>query len=446
MRRLFNIEFVKGFKKTFTEQIIQQSYQGKETLSGKELVSLTPSKQLNFFIMKALFQEWQEEMKRLESPYFDYKHPDVKKALVQFMNALSQHIQVNAETLETLISKALDEAFVIVTDPAAFVRNEFAGREQQAYQQKHAKPILKYLKLLTEEFDDFFNAQAAGTYAEVFEIAEDYFADVDLSESQESLFTNLSKVTPITLEQLLDEEEFVDITHFEDDLEEDEPEPVIEETPKVEEEEVTEEEPVPEEVEEPSESTEEEVEERSEPEAAIVEETDEELEVTPAAEAEEEPDEQLVAEPEQESIPATEPEPDPEPIVEPDPEPESIVEPAPEPETASAPEQDPEAENTTINDQFSETKEESLAEKLEKEEQSGTILNSVSVNQKYMFVQELFEGDANTFQKALAEIEYSGSFDDAVEHLVTNYARQYDWDMNSDEVKELLKVIFRRFR
>ncbi len=431
MRRLFNIEFVKGFKKTFTEQIIHQSYQGKDTLSGKELVSLSPSKQLNFLIMKALFQEWQEEMKRLESPYFDYKHPDVKKALVQFMNALSQHIQVNAETLEALIAKALDEAFVLVTDPAAFIQNEFAGREHQTYQQKHAKPILKYLKLLTEEFDDFFNAQASGTYAEVFEIADDYFADVDLSESQERLFTNLSEVTPITLEQILDEEEFVDITHFEDDMEEEEPEPETEEAPVVEEE-VVEEEPVsavseePEEVEELAEETEDEPAESEE--EAIEESLDEGDEIIPEPEPQEEPtrEEEIVEEPE----------------------PEEVTEPEPETELDSEPvaEQDPEPENTTINDQFSEVKEESLAEKLEKEEQPGSILNSVSVNQKYMFVQELFDGDANTFQKALAEIEHSGSFDDAVEHLVTNYARQYDWDMNSDEVKELLKVIFRRFR
>lgn len=438
MRRLFNIEFVKGFKKTFTEQIIQQSYQDKETLSGKELVALSPSKQLNFLIMKALFQEWQEEMKRLESPYFDYKHPDVKKALVQFMNALSQHIQVNAETLEVLTSKALDEAFVLVTDPAAFIQNEFAGREQQTFQPKHARPILKYLKVLTEEFDDFFNAQASGTYAEVFEIAEDYFADVDLSESQERLFANLSEVTPISLEQLLDEEEFVDITHFEDDPEEEEPEPKREETPVVEEEEIIEEEPVQEdseEVEEATESIEEEVNEPSQPEETMVEEPDEkeeEEEIAPEPEPVEEPEEEIEEEPEPEPEPM--PEAESEPIEEPDPQPEPVSEPEPEPD------------NTTINDQFSEAKEESLAEKLEKEEQPGAILNSVSVNQKYMFVQELFDGDANTFQKALTEIEHSGSFDDAVEHLVTNYARQYDWDMNSDEVKELLKVIFRRFR
>lgn len=428
MRRLFNIEFVKGFKKTFTEQIIHQSYQAKDTLSGKELVTLTPSKQLNFLIMKALFQEWQEEMRRLESPYFDYKHPEVKKALVQFMNVLSQHMEVNAKTLETLISKALDEAFVLVTDPAEFVRQEFAGREQQAFQPRHSRPILKYLKLLTEEFDDFFNAQATGSFAEVFEIADDYFADVDLSESQEKLFSNLSEIVPISVEELLDEEEFADITQFEDEPEDEEEEPEIAEVAAIEEEE-----PV------------------TEVEAEVVVEVDEpeiedEVQEVPSSE-EEEQEERLISDP----APLPSEPPVEEEFVAEDPEPETTPEPAPTIDTVPelSVELEPESEEpegTTINDQFSDAKDESLVEKLEKEEQPGTILSGVSVNQKYMFVQELFEGDANTFQKALAEIEHAGSFDDAVEHLVTNYARQFDWDMNSEEVKELLKVIFRRFR
>lgn len=437
MRRLFNIEFVKGFKKTFTEQIIHQSYQAKDTLSGKELVTLSPSKQLNFLIMKALFQEWQDEMRRLESPYFDYKHPEVKKALVQFMNVLSQHMEVNSKTLEALVSKALDEAFVLVTDPAEFIRNEFAGREQQAFQPRHSKPILKYLKLLTEEFDDFFNAQATGSFAEVFEIADDYFADVDLSESQEKLFSNLSEIVPITLEELLDEEEFADITQFEDEPEDEEPEIAI--VPAVESEAQA-----PEIVEDVEEEV---AVEADEPEIEDFE-TEEEVQEVPSSQ-EEELEEPVISDPapvsseppEEEEVVAEDPEPEPTPQPAPtiDPEPELSVVPAPDPEPE-------ESENTTINDQFSDSKDESLVEKLEKEEQPGTILSGVSVNQKYMFVQELFEGDANTFQKALAEIEHAGSFDDAVEHLVTNYARQFDWDMNSEEVKELLKVIFRRFR
>lgn len=413
MGRLFNIEFVKGFKKTFTSAIIQKSYANKDNLTGKELLSVTPSKQLNFLIMKVLFRQWQEEMKRLESPYFNYKEPEVKKALVQFMNVLSQHIHVSADTLTDLLSQSIDQALILVTDPAEFVKQEFAGKEKHTYQTKHVKPILKYLKLLTEEFDDFYHSQARGTYAEVFEIAEDYFADADLTEAQEKLFADLSEISPIAIENVLDEEEFVDITRIDDDLtgfdEEPDPEPAPPE-PKVD--------PQP-------------VEEAPEPQ--------------PAATVVQDP---IVDETPDEPTPAPTLEPEPEPA--PTPEPEAEVEPEETEPVDTSDEPEPHAETpeevTTLNDQFSAQKEESLAERLEKEDTPGSIASNISVNQKYMFVQELFGGDANAFQKAISEIEHSLSFDDAVEHLVTNYARQFEWDMNSDEVKELLKVIFRRFR
>lgn len=424
MGRLFNIEFVKGFKKTFASAIVQNSYTNKGTLSGKELLSLTPSKQLNFLVMKVLFRQWQEEMKRLESPYFNYKEPEVKKALIQFMNVLSQHIQVSAETLTALLDQSIDQALILVTDPAEFVKQEFSGKNGQAYQVKQAKPILKYLKLLTEEFDDFFNSQAKGTYKEVFEIAEDYFADVDLIEAQEKLFSDLSEITPISLAEVLDEEEFVDITRIDEDLTDFE-----EEAAPAEEEEVA----APEKDEEPAPETDEKTPDSAEESEIVEEQTEPEVKKEAAKEPEPAPEtEETDSEPETKAE-EIEPEPTPEP------------EPAPEPESSPEPEQES-SEVTTLNDQFSAQKEESLAERLEKEEPVGSMASSISVNQKYMFVQELFGGDANGFQKAIAEIEHSISFDDAVEHLVTNYAKQHDWDMNSDEVKELLKVIFRKFR
>ena len=435
MGRLFNIEFVKGFKKTFTSQIISDAYQGNDTLSGKKLLALTPSKQLNFLVMKVLFQQWQSEMKRLESPYFDYKDPDVKKALVQFMNVLSQHIEVSSDVLTELLSTAIDEALIIVTDPAKFIKNEFSGKSTQPYQTKHAKPILKYLKLLSEEFEDFFNFQATGSYSEVFEIAEDYFADVDLMESQDKLFSDLSEVTSISIENVLDEEEFVDITRIDEDLDDD----FDDEIQDVAEAEVDLPPPAPEQPEPRADEAPDEVTTPTREETSNIRTVYSE-DLTFGEEKPSEDFDALEDEPVAEVIEqdtAEYPEEEPEvPIaskkkpLEPTFEPEGEIEPS----------------EPTLNDQFSKASEVSLAEKLEQEEKPGSISSGISVNQKYMFVQELFGADANAFQTSIAEIENFSSFDEAVEYLVTNYARQFDWDMNSDEVKELLKVVFRRFR
>ena len=79
-------------------------------------------------------------------------------------------------------------------------------------------------------------------------------------------------------------------------------------------------------------------------------------------------------------------------------------------------------------------------------EQVDNMMSAISVNHRYMFINELFDGEADIFTEAIGKIEKCSSFDDSVEILVQNYAKDYHWDMNSDEVKELLKIIFRRFR
>ncbi len=392
MSRRLNEEFIAKYKNSFSEAVLSKVFASKASLTGKELLQVTPSKQLNFLVMKILFKEWQSEMKRLESPYFNYRSQEVRQAMVQFMNTLSQNIEVNRDTLMTLLGQALSECFLLITGPSEFVKQEFPDRDSVPYSSKHAKSLLKYIKVLTDEFEDFFNAQASGTYAEVFEIADDYFADVDLTPAQEQVLADLGAIQPLTLEDLLSEEELVDVIDFGEDFEEDQPEesaPVAAPQPEAPEEK-------------------------------------EELEIPISAKEDLPVDEEKVEEPTDEEAAETET---------PEDEVTEQEEPQDEVETAS-----------TVNDQFAEEEDRSVAKHLEEAEDVKGMLSAISVNQQYMFAQELFEGDANAFQKAISEIDGFNTFDDAVEHLVSNYAKNYDWDMNSDQVKELLKVIFRRFR
>ena len=99
----------------------------------------------------------------------------------------------------------------------------------------------------------------------------------------------------------------------------------------------------------------------------------------------------------------------------------------------------------TINEQF-EKNEETLAEHHESSRKGDSILELISLNHRYMFIKELFLNDKNQFEQALAELEDFDSFDSSVEFLVQSYAKHNEWNMQSDEVKEFLKVLFRRHR
>ena len=401
MKTTFNEDFVAKYKSSFTEQVLATAFESVQSLSGKALVNLTPCKQLNFFVLKDLFTQWQAEMKALESPYFNFKAPEVRKSMTQFMNTLSRHIEVEQEALGPLVENALGDCFLIATDPAEFIKKELADRKSQEYSAKHVKPLLKYIKVLNEEFDDFFEGQAKGEYEEVFEIATDYFADVDITPAQDSIFSELSQVEAIELSDLLLADELEDVIAFEEeDLEESDELVEASSSQQVYQESA------------PISSEDDTVPDQDDVEESITTEVEETLE-------EEEVEDNAMTE----------------------------VDPAEEdqePETMDVEESEDTSE--ILNDQFKDKTEQTVADHLEETQEVEGMLASISLNQRYMFAQELYGGDANAFQTSINTIDGIGSFDDAVEHLVTNYAKKFDWDMNSDEVKELLKIIFRKFR
>lgn len=89
--------------------------------------------------------------------------------------------------------------------------------------------------------------------------------------------------------------------------------------------------------------------------------------------------------------------------------------------------------------------------KFESEEYSimkGTIKDlteSVGINQKFMFTKALFHGNPDLLNHALKSIDQCENFIEAIELLNQRYVGELNWDKGSDEVNELLQLIFRKF-
>ena len=368
-----NYDFVGDFKHKYTTKLVEENIEKGESISGKQILKLTPSRQLNLFVIKILFQEWQDEMKQLESPYFDYKDPVVRKAMVEFMNVLSQHINVKDEDLIPLLEKAYDEVILLHLDPAGYLELELKDRPKAELSTKLIKQLTKYLVVFKDEMNEFLEGVKGDPIGEVIEKARYYFEGHDSRSYFEDLIESFSDTVEVSLSDFLAKED---------------------ET-----------------------ASEEETEETHETEvAAINAESDTpESENKPLSTYDEEETEDLKNEVREEVI------------------------------SNIPPGEDEDIEDeSTLNKKY-EVEAKTLAD-MHEEKKIDSIMEAISINHRYMFLQELFDGDNDQFQKAIREVETCGSFDEAVELLVQNYAKDYFWDMNSDEVKELLKVIFRRFR
>ena len=403
MQKKLNEDFIDSYCEKFAKKVTGSFFTDeKETISGKEILEVTPSKQTNFFIVKLLFRYWQAESKKLESPFFNYKHEEVKKAMKEFMSVLSQHIEVHKNNFQLLLNHALKDSIYLAAAPGAYVEIDLDSRGVDQITEKVISGTLKYIRIHKKEISNFLSDMKGLTIDDVIDEIPEEFEEFDTTESLRNETDLLSEIIPIRPDQVMSEVDMSDFDDFDDEFfdnddEEDRPGPSA---PKV----SVEEEPAPEEL--PEDGVKWEAEQIAEDHPPIA--TDNDPKETEEESEEAKVDEKIEEEP-----------------------------------TADEPVEE-ETESETINDRFQST-EETVAEHHERNSESS-LMKLISVNHQYMFVKELFQDDQVSFQNALYDLEEYDSFDEAVEFLVQNYAKEFKWDMQSNEVKELLKVLFRKFR
>lgn len=74
-----------------------------------------------------------------------------------------------------------------------------------------------------------------------------------------------------------------------------------------------------------------------------------------------------------------------------------------------------------------------------------SILGSIALGQRFMFVNQLFNKNSDSFDEAMRELEQAKSFEEAREMMSYKFASKYFWDMSSDAVNDLMALVKRKF-
>ena len=526
-----NSPFISQYKTVFSEQLIAQAFNEKEKLTGKEILYISPIKQLNLFIIKSLFERWQEEMQRIESPYFDYHATEVKVMISKFMNILSQNIFINAENLKPIIEKAVEDLIILNFDPATYLDNEIKKRPELLKTKKLVPQFAKYLVFHKSLILDFLNDFDIHDLKHLKKYAVAFFEKEKLDKHP--LIEQLSEILIIEKQELFEispsikknnernliirelsgrhddvEDKIQETIHQMDSAEDrsdpkdsDSPSEVVigKSAPKTESE-MKEDPPSPEneDLVAHSISSNRSTSDQPDDKKTLSETAKAQIDDAPAEDSVEKVDQSETSSSSEDTLSIREQEAtknddfendelerstsdfsletdkdvsmdqfqtldeiDPDagkqdelddfPLEDP------IVEVYKNKKNAASALEDlngelgyrkePELSKLdfeTINEQFqSETK--TIAD-THQEERITSILSNISINHQYMFVKELFGDSDEKFKATIIKIERLENFDAAVEHLIRNEAKEYQWDMNAEIVKELLKIIFRRFR
>jgi hypothetical protein len=67
---------------------------------------------------------------------------------------------------------------------------------------------------------------------------------------------------------------------------------------------------------------------------------------------------------------------------------------------------------------------------------------SIGINEKFLFIKELFKGNADYYSKSVDFLNQAGGFDNAMQYIQENF----EWDKESDTTKKFLELIHRKFQ
>lgn len=88
-------------------------------------------------------------------------------------------------------------------------------------------------------------------------------------------------------------------------------------------------------------------------------------------------------------------------------------------------------------------KKEALVEIHEKKAVEG-IRKSITINQRFMFEKELFDGKKDEFERVIALLDSLTNRNEALKYISDNYLKK-NWDADKDEVIEFLAILNKRF-
>ncbi len=410
MSNKFNANALADYCRAFARRLCNEAYQNQPVINGRELLELAPVAQINLLIISSLYDKWKADAEKFRSPYFDFTHSDVQEALQGFMNTVSQHITIRREHLEPLLVDATRRTLILIFDPRSYFDEQIRNQPDFELTHEAARQMIRYTQI--NKFIPTLISQRMNDKPSVYVNQALSFLDEALTqrghelEQYDKFVTLFSDRVPLNLQALLR-------NHVPDAI------------------------PAP-----PG---------RSFFDALESEPTNRSADSTPA-----------LADPFAETrVMNLQPEPKP-----------TLVDGRPMQTLSLSTDDEYEKEQSTgpltVNDRLRQAAAEARAMPsvpapmpapiLTKSQPTApipvtppprvsveSVTKSISLNQKFRFINQLFSGNALSYNTAMEELDKAENYAQALDLVSYRYAAQYLWDMSSDEVGELVEILKRRF-
>ncbi len=154
MENAINHDYINSYAEAYTNRIVDRYFSENSIIDGENILSITEFKQINLFVIKNIMVKWQQEAKKIRSPFFNYSSPEVQNALQDFMNVLSKNISIEQKVFKPLLKMAITDVLILIFSPYDFFSNELLniGTPVTLAELEKRK---KFIKINSELFNAF---------------------------------------------------------------------------------------------------------------------------------------------------------------------------------------------------------------------------------------------------------------------------------------------------
>ena len=333
MESKLNEDALKSYSQDFSEKLMKNFYANHEFALGEDILRLSEIPQINYFIISQLFSNWRKEISLMESPYFDFRSKDVKKALKDFGNVLSRNIKVSQKHLMPFVVKAVEDTLLLILSPYDFYCSIIKNWGQSTIKLKELNSFGKYVKINSNLMASFMRRFEGSDEKEVspddaLRILNEVFAETTQTpEDIDPFISKFSSALPLDVGKIYGEETVTTNKNESDSV---------------------------------------------------------------AAQGKKE-------------------------------------------------------KPLTLNDQIAKKEEKTILADLHKKKKIDNIKSNLSINQKFMFVNQLFGGNSDDFNKVIDFLDNCSSQAEAMDFINKNYLKKNNWKKDSIEVKEFIEVIAKKY-
>ncbi len=208
MDEKISLPAIENYSEAFAATVASEFYSHHQKVTGSQLVGLTEIKQVNLFIIRELMTQWQNGIKNLRSPYFDYDAVEVAESLKNFQNILSNHISIGKSDLIPLLKRAVHQTLYLLLDPYDFYSETLDTQGKASLLVTDLKNHIKYVKVnraplekLLEKLEEKKIISITGN--EAFALLDSILEEVNFTpEEIDSYINQFSNVWNLSLEKL----------------------------------------------------------------------------------------------------------------------------------------------------------------------------------------------------------------------------------------------------